>query len=209
MTTKKRKYKPKAVVVDYDDTVVDFTGFLCYLHNKKHGTTIGTSDITDWDFTNLSVKDVRGNVVLGSELKETFKYYEEDGLYAALPVIKESKFALELIKKLGYHIIVLTARPEKFKKQTEMNLIMRDVPYDELYFDWDKVKKIKEFSKLYNIVLFADDKLTTVESVSDNCRVKYNFLIDKPHNKCDNIDNDELIRIADLLEAVRYLKEVK
>ena len=45
MSDKKRKRKQKAIVVDYDDTVVDFMGFLCHLYNVKNSTCVSPNDL--------------------------------------------------------------------------------------------------------------------------------------------------------------------
>lgn len=203
----KRKLKPRAVVVDYDDTVADFSGFLCHLHNKIHHTSIVTNDITTWEFEDIRVNDVRGNIVTGEELNRTFKEYEPEGLYAILPVISEAKSALKIMRLLGYKIIILTARKPEHEKQTMLNLLHNDVVYDELYFEEDKVKKIKELSKKYNIQVFADDKLETIEDVVENCKVRKVYLIDKAHNRTEDID-DEIIRITNLFEVVRDLRDL-
>lgn len=206
----KKRNKLKTIVLDYDDTVVDFLGGLCRIHNKRYNTCISANDIQDWDFSSLEVKDARGNVVKGSELKKTFIAYEDDGLYVGLEMLGDADFALELMKKLGYKVIILTARDEKFGKQTELNLIFNRIAQyvDEVYFKADKVKKIKDLSRTHHIVLFADDKASTVQAVAEECTVDNIFLIEKPHNK--NIECDEsVMRVRDLLDTVRYLKECK
>ena len=216
---KKRQIKPKAVVLDLDDTIVDFLGFLCSLHNKKNGTCIIPNDISEWNFTSLSVTDVRGNTVSGDELRNTFKEYEPEGMYVGLELIKDSDFALEIMKQLGYKIIILTARSSKFGKQTELNLIRNKIHkyIDEIYFKPEtvkegedfKVNKIKELSKTYNVQLFADDRGETIRAVYENCNVNRVFLIEKPHNSGFEIVDDGIIKVKDLMETVRYLKEVK
>jgi len=203
-----RKLKPKAVIVDIDDTITNFLPFLCFLHNKLNNTSITEKDITSWNFDNIEFKDVRGNETTGDELRATFRNFEDHGLYAILPPINDARFALDIIHELGYRIILMTARNAKYESQTVLNLIANRFKYDELYFEKDKVKKIKELAKTYNIVLFADDKLDTVIKVSENCNCKKIFLIDKHHNSVVELD-EEITRIDNLFEAVRCLREVK
>jgi hypothetical protein len=213
---KKRVFKPKVIILDVDDTILDFCGFLCSLHNKKYGTCISPNDLTDWNFSSVEVKDANGNVVLGSQLRATFEEYEADGLYVGLDVLGDADFALEIMKKLGYKIILLTARNEKFGKQTELNLIMNKIYQfiDEIHFKSDKnienfkTNKIKELSKIYNIQLFADDRAETVMQISENCKVDKIFLINKAHNKNIEIEDENIVRVGDLMEAVRYLKKI-
>lgn len=200
--------KKKAIISDFDDCIVDFLPFLCHVHNTLYQTCLSEHDIKEWDFEQLDVTDVRGNRVTGQDLLNTFHKYEPHGLYASLPVIKEARFALKMMKDLGYKIIIITARKPEYREQTMLNLIKNNLVYDEIYFEKDKVSKIKELAKRYQIEVFADDKLSTVESVAEKCKVKYNCLVEKAHNREKEIGED-ILRINSLFEAVRYLKEVK
>lgn len=203
--------KEKAVVLDVDDTLVSFLSYLCFLHNKLHGTSLSEHDIKEWAFDNLDLTDVRGNKVTGEQLNETFHEYESEGLYARLPAIKESRFGVELMRDLGYKIILMTARKPEFHKQTILNLISNKIDYDELYFTKEKVKKINALAKDYNIMLFADDKYETVLDVYENAKIHKNgqvCLINKSHNQDKELD-EGILRINTVFEAVRFLKKVK
>jgi uncharacterized HAD superfamily protein len=202
---KRASKKPKAVVVDFDDVVVDFLRTLCMLHNKVHDTSLSAADLTSWNFQGLEFKDIQGNVVTSDDLKETMRAYESHGLYAILPVLEEAKFALELMKKLDYKIIILTARNEMFKIQTELNIMIRNIPCDELIFDSDKVERILKLKRKYDVILFADDRLDTVNEVSEKCDLAYTFLLDRAHNAGQTV-GEYVTVIKDLLEVVRYLK---
>lgn len=204
---KKASKKIPTVILDIDDTIVDFVGFLCYLYNAKNETSITGSDLTSWDFVGTKVEDAQGKVVRGSELRKFFKDYEDSGLYAACPVIKESALAISFMKKLGYKIILMTARDEKHKKDTEINLLVNKIPYDELIFDREKDKRVRRLARKHSIYLFADDNLHHIKSVFETDRVDQCFLINRHHNK--NLEApEEVTRIDDLLEAVRTLPEV-
>ena len=205
---KKRKMKPKAVVFDHDDTIVGFLPTLCELHNLKYNTCLTDHDITSWDFDDLDITDARGVRVLGKELRETFAESENHGLYALLQPLDYAKYALDTIREIGYKIIILTARNEKFRETTANHALINGLVYDELHFSKDKVKTIKELSKQYNIVMFADDKGTTVQNVSENTRVKKVCLVNKAHNKNMDIDEEDIIRVNDLMDCVKELKEV-
>lgn len=203
----KRKYKKKVTIWDLDDTCCHFLPELCRLHNKLYGTCVNETDIQDWNFDSLEIKDARGNIVTGKQLRETFKEYEEHGLYSILPFISDAKQTLMFVKKLGYKIIFLTARPPKFEKATILNLIKNDIDYDELYFEEDKVKKIKELSKIYNVQLFVDDKASTVEQVNEKCKVNNVYLINKSYNRDEEVDED-VIRIDNIMECLKKLKDL-
>lgn len=205
----KRKAKPKTILIDYDDTVISFLQTLCKIHNQKYGTCITHNDIKTWDFEAMDVTDARGNRVTGQDLRDTFKYFEDHGMYAALKPLPYAKYALDTAHEIGYKVIILTARPEKYRIATEWNLLANDLYYDELFFEKDKVKKIKELSKTHNIVFFADDKPTTVHDVAENCKVKNVFLIKSSVNESSIPDLHEDVKIAnDLMDCIKELKQI-
>ena len=204
--TKTKKTKIPTVVLDCDDTVVQFVSFLCYLFNAKFHTSLAESDLTDWDFTSTKITDHQGKIIEGSSLRQFFIDYE-DVIYSAIPPIRESVFAMTLMKTLGFKIVVLTARREKFAKATEINFLYNNIPFDEIVFGADKVKEINRLAKTHSIALFADDKYSYVKAVNETDKVDSCCLINRSHNK--NItDLGDIKRINDLLEVVRYLPEV-
>lgn len=215
---KKRKYKPKAIVLDADDTIFDFCGPLCTVHNRERGTCVTPNDLTTWNWLDLELKDASGNKVTGQELRETFTKYEPHGLYASSPLLRDSYNALECMKDKGYKVFVITARKEEYKLQTELSYTFHNIGkyIDDTFFkpaDFPetenfKVKKIKELSKEYNIRVFADDKNTTINQVVENCNVNKVFIINKAHNRSSEFDPEEVTRINDLMEIIRYLRKV-
>lgn len=214
---KVRKAKIPAIVCDLDDTICDFVGGVVQLYNKRHKTCISPSMMSDWNWNSLSVTDARGTKVTGVDLRKVYEEYEPEGLYACLEALPFVAQALDIIQKLGYKIIIITARGNKYGKQTELNLLTRRIPHDEglVFFKDDdkedtetfKVRKIKELSKTYKIAFFADDKPSTAQAVQEGCNVGKVFLINKAHNRSVDIPED-VLRIDDLLETVRYLKDV-
>lgn len=215
---KKRKIKPKAIVLDNDDCIVDFDGGVCKVHNKKYGTSLTPRDLVAWNYVGLELKDASGNVVKGEELLATYKEYEDHGLYVGLNLLRDVHNALECMKEKGYKIFILTARPPKYGRQTELNLIRHNIEkfIDDVFFQPEdfpavenfKVKKIKELSKDYNIQVFADDRGDTVQAVADNCNVNKVFLVENSKNKNFEYDHEEIIKVRDIMEIVRYLKKV-
>lgn len=217
---KPRRIKEKAIVLDYDDTIVNFDGGICAIHNKRYGTSLTPRDLKTWNFKGLEVKDVSNNIVRGEDLLATFKEYEDHGLYVGLDLLRDSYNALECMKEKGYKIFVITARPEKYGKQTELNLISHKIHkfIDEIFFKPEfqsevqdfKVKKIKELSKDYNIHVFADDKAETVRSVAESCNVNLVFLVENARNKdFEPEDGENITKVRDIMEIIRYLKKVK
>jgi hypothetical protein len=204
----KRVKKPLAIVLDLDDCIYDFRGYLCRMHNKLHKTSITANDIKSWDFNGISVEDVRGHKVTGEQLYETFKKLEPEGLYWVLPLLPNAKDALIIIRKLGYRIVMLTAREEVYRNQSIFSIHHNDLPFDEVVFNKDKAKEIRKLSKTYNIRGFIDDKLSTVEDVEGSTNVNMCFLVETAATRDLEVD-DNIIVVKDFFECTRYLKEVK
>lgn len=207
---KKRPYikKPKAVVFDMDDTLVGFVDMLMRLHNKLHKTCLVPSDLKEYNMKTLIMEDSRGNTVLGEDLWNTFQEYEDHGLYAALKPLPEARHALSIISKLGYKIIIMTARKAEYEKQTKFCLLHQNLVHDELIFagSTEKSKEIRKLSKKYNIVAFADDKASTVIDVSESTNVNKNYVIAQRHNLDVELP-EEVKRVASVFEIVRDLPD--
>lgn len=195
--------KRRAIILDLDDCVFDFIGHLCLLHNKKYNTHITRSHITRFDL-DVEERDIYGVVLKNATLEKTFKELEPYGLYAVLPVFYEAKQAFKIFKDLGYAIIFLTARSEKFRKQTEIAIWLNDIIPDKLVFNKNKVNAINSLSEKYEIVMFADDKPQTVKSVNTNCKVKYPILITRTYNEKAKLSQN-IYRCNDLLETIKFL----
>ena len=72
MVTKSKKRKIPTVILDIDDTICSFMGFLCFLYNSKHNTSISESDLTEWGFESTKIQDKQGRVVEGKDLYQFF-----------------------------------------------------------------------------------------------------------------------------------------
>jgi uncharacterized HAD superfamily protein len=210
MTIKKLRIKFKAIILDLDDTVLGFLQALVHQYNMRHNTSLSHNDIKTWDFDDLDITDKKGNRIVGKDLRDLFVLLEENGMYAALEPLEYSKRFLSSLKEEGYKIIFITARNEKHRIATEYNLNKYELPYDELYFEKDKIKRIKSLSRKYHIVMFADDKASTVKAVAENCKVDNVVLIDKAHNRSEEFDEDlEIVRAADLMDCSKLIPSIK
>lgn len=199
--------KEKTVVLDCDDVIVDFVGYVCTLHNKQHKTTWTKYDLKEYNLPIRSeATNIEGDMVSKGPFR-TFKEYENHGLYGVLPVFEESRQAMQLLKMLNYKIIVLTARDPKFKKVTELFMLHQNLPYDELFFSKDKATLLNELNEKYDIVAFVDDKTETILSVKEKCNIKNVCLMDQPQNRKDKVGNKGIERINSLIELVNILRE--
>ena len=178
--------KPLAIVIDYDDTTVSFSGYLCRWHNKLHQTHLTEHDLISWEFP--------------PELEETFRNWEEL-LYARLPLLSGARETLVCFKALGYKVIIMTARDEKFRNVTEFNIKDNDLPYDEIIFSTNKAKDIRKLAQTYNVQIFADDNVKTVKDVFKNTNVNEVYLIETSVNKNIKIDK-EIHRIGSIRQIL-------
>lgn len=205
----KRKMKPKAVVFDGDEVLVGFLLGLCDLYNKRNGTCITPSDIKEYDINKAHMVDVNGNEVEGKDLMQTFRDNEDHGIYALLDPLPYVERALNIVHKFGYRIIVLTARNEKYRTETENNFLKHNLHFDEIIFSesHEKAKVIRKLAKTYNIVSFADDKATTCVDVNENTNVKQVYIVTQKHNEDFELD-DEIQRVDSIFEIVRDLPDL-
>jgi len=207
--TEETSQLPRAIVLDIDDTICDFLGQLCLLHNRLHNTHVTRADVVGYPLKGEDeLEDIHGNIVRDANIEKTFRKYEPHGLYAVLPVFPEAKQAIEIMQELGYKIILMTARPKQYEEQTKLSLMSNNIKYDRLIFDYKKADRILELKEEFDIIMFADDRASTVKNVNNNCSIKYPILINKPHNE-NASTSQKITRVDDLLEVVKFLKEEK
>lgn len=205
----KYERKPRTICLDFDDTVVNFTGMLFDTYNKLNDTCLYTTDIKDYEFESINFEDKRGNVVKGEDIRQLYLEYEKEGLYATLKPLGGAEQALHLMNKLGYKIIILTARAPEYEKQTKFCLLHNNLHHDLVVFSPsnDKAKMLRKLAKDYNIVAFADDKAETCVDVHENTNVNQVYVVNQEHNKDFDFD-PEIKRISGIFEIIRDLRDL-
>lgn len=203
-----RKKKEKVIVIDGDDVIWDFTGTTTLLTNLTYGTCITPEQVNVWDYNGLELIDALGNRVTGEMLLNVYKTYENHGLYSVLSLKPFAKFAIELMKKSGYLVYILTARDEKFRKETELQIMLGGLSIDKIIFNWDKVIELNRLSKTYKVVCMVDDKSSTCTAISEKCKVGKVFLMNAPTNKDFDESDTDIIRVNDLLDVVKNIGKV-
>lgn len=177
--------KPKAAIIDIDDTCLPFIPYLLVVHHRNKKVKYKSSELTEWK--------------LPEDLRETFIEYE-DLIYASMPAMKGVIDKLREFKEKGYKVILMTARDKEFKRVTEFNLAMNGIEYDdEIYFNKNKALKINRLAEQYDIRYFADDKADTVNKVKRETGVKNVYLINMTSNKNDEMEPG-VIRINNLCD---------
>ena len=96
-------------------------------------------------------------------------------LFPAIPQIVE---IVKLCKKLGFKVIILTARPYDSEKSSIKNLEILDIKYDEIYHNKNypdisfKINFKKHLSKSNNIILSIGDQWPDIQGLSDCLCIK-------------------------------------
>lgn len=176
--------KPKAIVLDIDDTCLDFLGHLCSIYYWKTGIAIKRSELTEWQ--------------LPEPMYETFREYE-DLIYASQRTLPKVVASINEFIEKGYKIILMTARPEDYKRVTEFNLWFNKIKYDKLFFNKNKSLKINRLSEEFDIKIFVDDKTETVNKVKRDTDVPSVYLINTHGTRNDDIE-EGVVRINNIHE---------
>ena len=178
--------KTKCWILDLDDTCFSFLDHTCFIHYWLTGKLYKTTDLPHWD--------------LPDDLNQTFKDYE-NWIYISQPIFPKVVQTIKKLKEKGYKIIFMTARPKEFKKHTLFNLAFNkiDVKEDELYFNKNKSLKINRLAEIYDIQVFADDKLETVNKVKTETEVPNVYLVNTPVNRNEEVA-EGIIRINNIHE---------
>ena len=134
------------------------------------------------------------------------KSYEKEILTLLTP-LQYVNDTLNIINKLGYKIILLTARDKKHTKTTRFNLSHNGILYDKIIFNSNKKEIIKQLSKKYNIELYIDDNVNNIVNVNSLGLVKNICMVNQAHNIYKNIPNN-IKRIDGIYETISLLKEI-
>ena len=91
--------------------------------------------------------------------------------YMIFPEIKQISSIAKLCKRLGFKIIIITARPYESEKSSIKNLELYNIPYDEMYHNIEypsltfKLDLIKKISKRHNVLLAMGDSWPDIKSL--------------------------------------------
>ena len=177
------RYNRPRILIDMDDTINNFLGYLCEAYNERYGENLKLSDMTDWDITKF----------MGQRGIELFK---EEGFFEKIP---EKKNALKAIKKLiesaDYDVYVVTACTTNHELEEKFKWFEENLPE----FNKDRIIKCKEKEIIHGDVLI-DDNVANLDRCSPFMRC---VLFDMPHNR----EEDRYPRIKSLSEVIPLLKE--
>jgi uncharacterized HAD superfamily protein len=159
---------------DIDDSTSDFLGNLLHVHKSIFGGKHTRNDFANWK--------------IPDDLYKTFKDYEYE-IYLTQKILPKVKKKLDDFRKRDYKVMLMTARDETFRKATVFNLAINNIKYDALFFNKNKSLKLNRLMNRFNIEIFADDKLETVNKVAKNTKVKDVYLITRAYNRNLNTES--------------------
>lgn len=169
------------VVIDLDDTIINFVPVWLELYESESGHKLDISDITDWDISRF---------VLPEWKKRIYEYVYDPSIYYACSPIVDSHKTIELLRNIGYKIVYCT------------------VSMYDAKFDWLRSHDYYNGSDEYVVTTNKDLILPNSWIIDDNIkhlsnRGKNAILMTKPWNKI--ITGGEFHRIRSWLEVPNIL----
>lgn len=92
--------------------------------------------------------------------------------YMLFPPIPQMVKIIQLCNKLGFKIIIITARPYESESSSKKNLEILDIKYDEMYHNYNypdlnfKIDLKKKLSNKNNIILSVGDQWPDIQGLS-------------------------------------------
>lgn len=92
--------------------------------------------------------------------------------YMIFPEIPQIVKIAQLCKRLGFKVIIITARPYESEKSSKKNLEMLNIEYDEIYHNNNypdlnfKIGLKQKLSKTHNIILSVGDQYPDLQGLS-------------------------------------------
>lgn len=168
----------KIAAIDIDGVLAEYpAGFVSFLEEKT-GKKLSQIPIPHYDLYAVLSKEVGGY----AEMKKYKHEYRATGQKRFLPVVDGAVASMKRLKKLGYTVVLLSARPvsqyPRIFADTMEWLKANDIPYDAILWDENKEEKVvKSFPKMQFMV---EDHAGNANRVA---RMGYKvYLISKPYN---------------------------
>lgn len=148
----------KVCAIDLDDTLADSSEYFIEVYSKLNG--------------NIKVFKNRAELkerLSALEYEEYKRWYRESGEKINIPVKKGAKELCDNLKKAGYKIVIISARPyEKHNRifpDTLQWLKENEIQYDAIYFERDK--HIKILKELPNLDFIIEDNPICAKEISE------------------------------------------
>lgn len=116
------------------------------------------------NFPNAIIMDVDDTLVVATGVSSNVRFIKiNDNILFLYPGISPIIQVSQVAKKLGYKVIILTARPKESFLSTKFNLDLLGVPYDEIYMN----NHNKDISFKYNIREYLVKKYNVLFTIGD------------------------------------------
>lgn len=190
----------KIVGVDIDGVLADYPRSFVEFINEELGTDYDADKVRNYNI----YEELGINTEMGVYLKDK---YRQSGQKRYIPVIEGAKEMLQGLRKQGYKIVILTARPYKKYNRIFSDTIEwlknNDLVYDAIIFDEEKEERLlKEFGT-NRVEFFIEDVAKNANAIS-NLGAKC-FLVDRPYNQDAEL-KDNVTRIDSVKEVLNYVK---
>lgn len=164
------------------------------------------ADLSDWP---KQLNELQGGVPREHhKLLETYKDdFHSSGRFRTLPVIPGARDGLWKARKLGYTIVIVTARPHWQYKRIYADTLFwledQDIPYDRLLFNKDKVEVIhRQLAPAWPVAFVEDHPRNALALASAHVHV---LLYDQEHNR-EVSEGEYITRVhgwEDILETLK------
>jgi len=182
------------LMLDLDGVVADFRkGFMLWLNNTKW------RDVLTLDERDIGLHMDINNGWNYHSYHQAKMEFERDGGYGTLPSITRIKKCVNALHRVGWYIIVYTARPYRTYKRiwsdTWLWLKNHDIEVDELHFGYDeRVVAASQYKEENHVVALEDDPTLIKRYVGCNIPV---LLCPQPYNQNIFLNNNYLRLIQD------------
>lgn len=188
------KTKPKTIVLDADDTLVQFVAPMLRLVNLLNDTRITVDDITE------KVPHVSLEEIIPEEIwVPSMQFFEDGGGYATLTPMDGVRTSLERLKAAGHKIIIVTARPRHFHRQTELCMALNKLPYDKIYYT--PKGKGPTLAKLKPDIFLDDHPGNLHDALKFGVPLENLYLVNQPWNATET----KFKRVGSLMQLERLI----
>jgi len=181
------KKDDKVCAIDLDDTLACTDEYFTKLYNEHKGTNYKNRD---------KIKEKEDTLVY-----ENFKHwYRESGEKTNIPLKEGAKEIIDYLKKIGYKIVIISARPNDIYNRIFPDTIewlnKNGISYDAIYFEKDKHLKI--LKHLPQLSFIIEDNLEYAKQIADLNYVV--FLVSSYTTENIKIDNKNILIVNNLSE---------
>ena len=180
--------KRLTILVDMDDTIEDLLGAWVSYLNKVHGTTIQKDDVFDWDISKSFPT---------LDKQQIFAPLYQDSFWLSVKPIEDAPRALQKLINDGHKIYIVTTSSYETIHTKMEKVLFKYFPF----LSWDDVI-ITSNKQLINGDVLVDDGVHNLEGGA-----YLRILMDAPHNRSYDAEENEMIRVKNWDEAYTVIKQ--